>query len=214
MRLVIRPLSPTRQGQFSLQLSVARRIFAPVALIVMKIKDLEFKKFIPADRIEKKVIALAKRIDKDYQGKTPVFLSILNGSFMFASDLMKQVTIPSRISFVKVSSYSGTASTGQIKTLIGHEESLFGLDIVIIEDIVDSGLTLQKIMEDLKGLGAKSVEAIALLRKHEAREKNIDVKYIGFELDNEFVLGYGLDYDGLGRNLPDLYKQETSVSPE
>ncbi len=186
-------------------------IFAPVALIVMKIKDLEFKKFIPADRIEKKVAALAKRIDKDYEGKTPVFLSILNGSFMFASDLMKHVTIPCRISFVKVSSYSGTASTGQIKTLIGHEESLFGLDIVIIEDIVDSGLTLQKIMEDLKGLGAKSVEAVALLRKHEAREKNIDVKYIGFELDHEFVVGYGLDYDGLGRNLPDLYKQASSA---
>ncbi len=193
------------------QLSTVFGIFARVALIVMKIKDLEFKKFIPADRIEKKVAALAKRIDKDYQDKTPVFLSILNGSFMFASDLMKHVTIPCRISFVKVSSYAGTASTGQIKTLIGHEESLFGLDIVIIEDIVDSGLTLQKIMEDLKGLGAKSVEAIALLRKHEAREKNIDVKYIGFELDNEFVLGYGLDYDGLGRNLPDLYKQGSSA---
>jgi hypoxanthine phosphoribosyltransferase len=173
----------------------------------MKIKDLEFKKFIPADRIEKKIIALAKRIDKDYEDRTPVFLSILNGSFMFASDLMKQISIPCRISFVKVSSYAGTASTGQIKTLIGHEESLFGLDIIIIEDIVDSGLTLQKIMEDLKGLGAKSVEAISLLRKQEAREKNIAVKYIGFELDNEFVLGYGLDYDGLGRNFPDLYKQ-------
>ncbi|MGC3989489.1 MAG: phosphoribosyltransferase family protein [Chthoniobacteraceae bacterium] len=126
---------------------------------------------------------------------------------MFASDLMKHVTIPCRISFGKVSSYSGTASTGQVKTLIGHEESLFGLDIIVVEDIVDSGLTLQKIMEDLKGLGAKSVEAMALLRKHEAREKNIDVKYIGFELDDEFVLGYGLDYDGMGRNLPEIYKQ-------
>jgi hypoxanthine phosphoribosyltransferase len=178
----------------------------------MKVKDLEFKKFIPADRIEKKVAALAKRIDTDYQDKTPVFLSVLNGSFMFTSDLMKHVTISCRISFVKVSSYAGTASTGQIKTLIGHDESLFGLDIVIVEDIVDSGLTLQRIMEDLRGLGAKSVEAIALLRKHEAREKNIDVKYIGFELDNEFVLGYGLDYDGLGRNLPDLYKQAPADS--
>jgi hypoxanthine phosphoribosyltransferase len=173
----------------------------------MKIKDLEFKKFIPADRIEKKVAALAKRIDKDYHDRTPVFLSILNGSFMFASDLLKQITVPCRISFVKLSSYAGTASTGQVKTLIGHEESLFGLDIIIIEDIVDSGLTLQKVMEDLKGRGAKSVEAVTLLRKQEAREKNIDVKYIGFELDSEFVLGYGLDYDGLGRNFPDLYKQ-------
>lgn len=173
----------------------------------MKVKDLEFKKLIPADKIEKKVAALAKQIDKDYHDRTPTFLSILNGSFMFASDLMKHLTIPCRISFVKVSSYSGTASTGQVKTLIGHEESLFGLDIIVVEDIVDSGLTLQKIMEDLKGLGAKSVEAMALLRKQEAREKNIQVKYVGFELDDEFVLGYGLDYDGLGRNLPEIYKQ-------
>jgi hypoxanthine phosphoribosyltransferase len=187
------------------------RIFA-LTCTQMKVKDLEFKKFIPADRIEKKVVALARRIDTDYGDKTPTFLSILNGSFMFASDLMKHVTIQCRISFVKVSSYSGTASTGQVKTLIGHEDSLFGLDIIVIEDIVDSGLTLNKIMEDLKGRGAKSVEAITLLRKQEAREKNINVKYIGFELENEFVLGYGLDYDGLGRNLPDLYKQDPAAS--
>lgn len=173
----------------------------------MKVKDLEFKKLIPAERIEKKVAALAHRIDKDYKEKFPVFLPVLNGSFMFASDLLKEVTIPCRVSFVKIASYSGTASTGQLKTLIGHDESLFGLDIVIVEDIIDSGQTLQKIMEELKALGAKSVEAIALLRKKPAREKNIDLKYIGFELENEFVLGYGLDYDGLGRNLKDIYKQ-------
>ena len=173
----------------------------------MKVKDLEFKKFLPSERIEKKVASLAEQINKDYSGKTPVFLPVLNGSFMFASDLLKDVTIPCRVSFVKISSYSGTASTGQLKTLIGHDESLFGLDIIIVEDIVDSGLTLQKIMEDLKGRGAKSVEAIALLRKQGARDKNIEVKYVGFELDSEFVLGYGLDYDGLGRNLRDIFKQ-------
>lgn len=173
----------------------------------MKLKDLEFKKLIPSDRIEKKVASLADQINKDYEHKTPVFLPVLNGSFMFASDLLKDITVLCRVSFVKISSYSGTASTGQLKTLIGHDESLFGLDIIIVEDIVDSGLTLQKIMEDLKGRGAKSVEAIALLRKQSAREKNIEVKYVGFELDNEFVLGYGLDYDGLGRNLRDIYKQ-------
>ena len=173
----------------------------------MKIKDLEFKKFIPADRLEKKVLSLAEQINKDYDGKTPVFLPVLNGSFMFASDLLKEITIFCRVSFVKISSYAGTASTGQLKTLIGHDESLFGLDIIIIEDIVDSGLTLEKLMEDLKGRGAKSVEAIALLRKKVAREKNIAVKYVGFELEDEFVLGYGLDYDGLGRNLKDIYKQ-------
>ena len=173
----------------------------------MKIKDLEFKKMIPAERIEKKVAALAKEINKDYEGKTPIFLPVLNGSFMFASDLLKEITIPCRVSFVKISSYSGTASTGQLKSLIGHDESLFGADIVIVEDIVDSGLTLQKVVEELRSLGAKSVEAISLLRKQPSREKNTEVKYVGFELENEFVLGYGLDYDGLGRNLKDIYKQ-------
>jgi hypoxanthine phosphoribosyltransferase len=171
----------------------------------MKIKDLEFKKFIAADRIEKKVTSLARRVAKDYADKTPVFLPILNGSFMFASDLIKELDIPCRISFVKISSYSGTTSTGQLKTLIGHDESLFGTDIIIVEDIVDTGLTLTKISEELKDLGAKSVECVALLRKSPAREKNIPIKYVGFELETEFVVGYGLDYDGLGRNLRDIH---------
>jgi len=126
---------------------------------------------------------------------------------MFASDLLKEVTIPCHVSFVKISSYAGTASTGQLKTLIGHDDSLFDLHIVVVEDIVDSGLTLQKLMEDLKGRGAKSVEAVSLLRKQIARDKGIEVKYVGFEIEHEFVLGYGLDYDGLGRNLKDIYKQ-------
>jgi hypoxanthine phosphoribosyltransferase len=126
---------------------------------------------------------------------------------MFASDLMKELTIPCRISFVKVSSYAGTQSTGQLKTLIGHEESLFNQDILILEDIVDTGFTLEKILVELRGLGAKSVEAISLLRKQPAREKALGVKYVGFDLDMEFVLGYGLDYDGLGRNYRDIYKQ-------
>lgn len=173
----------------------------------MKVKDLTFKKFIPSEKIEKKVAALGQQINKDYEGKTPIFIPVLNGSFMFAADLMKAVTIPCHISFVKISSYAGTASTGQLKTLIGHEESLFDLHIIVVEDIVDSGLTLHKLMEDLRSRGAKSVEAIALLRKRVAREKGIEVKYVGFEIDDEFVLGYGLDYDGLGRNLKDIYKQ-------
>jgi hypoxanthine phosphoribosyltransferase len=172
----------------------------------MKIKNLEFKKFISASRIEEKIIELAAVINQDYKNQSPVFLPILNGSFMFASDLIKEIKIPCRVSFVKTSSYSGTSSSGQLKTLIGHDESLFNQDIIIIEDIVDSGLTLEKIMEELRGLGAKSVEAISLLRKKEAREKNADVKYVGFELDAEFVVGYGLDYDGFGRNYKDIYK--------
>lgn len=176
----------------------------------MKIKDLEFKKLIAADKINKKIKELAQRINEEYKDKTPLFLPILNGSFMFTSDLLKEVSVSCRISFVKVASYSGTNSTGQVNTLIGLEESLFNQDVIIIEDIVDTGLTLQKIIEELKGRGAKSVEAISLLRKTQAREKNIPVKYVGFELEDEFVLGYGLDYDGLGRNYKDIYKQIVS----
>lgn len=176
----------------------------------MKIKELEFRKFIAEKKVLEKVAELGRQINHDYDGKTPVLLPILNGSFMFASDLAKHITIPSRISFVKISSYQGVQSTGQLKTLIGHEESLFNQDILIVEDIVDTGLTLQKIIEELRALGTRSVEAIALLRKKPAREKQVDVKYVGFDIEDEFVLGYGLDYDGLGRNLRDIYKADLS----
>jgi hypoxanthine phosphoribosyltransferase len=174
----------------------------------MKIRDLEFHEFISEDRASDKVQALAKSISNDYAGKIPVFLPVLNGSFMFASDLIKEVSIPCRISFVKVSSYEGTNSTGQLKTLIGLDESLFNQDIIIVEDIVDTGFTLQKIVEELTALGIKSVEVVTLLRKKPARDKEVKVKYVGFEIDNEFVLGYGLDYDGLGRNYKQIYKAE------
>lgn len=172
----------------------------------MKVKDLEFKEFISAANVSKQVKALADKINKDYQGKAPLFLPILNGSFIFASDLIKEVNVPCRVSFVKVSSYNGVQSSGQLKTLLGLEESLFNQDILIVEDIVDTGLTLQKILEELRGLGTKSVEVVSLLRKKPAREKKMDVKYVGFEIENEFVLGYGLDYDGLGRNSKGIFK--------
>ena len=133
---------------------------------------------------------------------------------MFSADLLKQVSIPCRVSFVKISSYVGTVSSGQIKTLIGLEESLFNQDIIIVEDIIDSGLTLQKIVEELKSLGTKSVEVISLIRKKTARDKGIFVKYLGFDIDTEFVVGYGLDYDGLGRNLKDIYRTDSEISTD
>ena len=172
----------------------------------MKVKDLEFREFITATSIERKVKELAGKLNEDYKDKTPLLLPILNGSFIFAAELAKQIDVPCRISFVKVSSYTGVQSTGQLKTLIGLEESLFNQHIVIVEDIVDTGLTLQKIVEELRALGTKSVEVVALLRKKPAREKQIDVKYVGFEIEEEFVLGYGLDYDGLGRNTKQIFK--------
>ena len=181
----------------------------------MRIKDLEFKKFISKAKVQAQVKALAEQISEDYKEKCPVFLPILNGSFMFASDLIKNVEVPCKISFVKVSSYAGVASTGQLKSLIGLEESLFHQDVIIVEDIVDTGLTLQRIVQELTSLGTRSVEVVSLLRKQPAREKKISVKYVGFEIDNEFVVGYGLDYDGLGRNLTDIFQvDQKSESPQ
>lgn len=172
----------------------------------MRIKGIDFIEFISEEEIQKKVKSLATEINTAYEGKTPVFLPVLNGSFMFAADLLKSISIPSRVSFVKVSSYEGKSSTGQLKTIIGLDESLFQQDVLVVEDIVDTGLTLTRIVDELKGLGTRSVEVISLLRKTAAREKGIKVRFTGFEIGKEFVLGYGLDYDGLGRNYPHLYQ--------
>ena len=175
-------------------------------MISIKVHDKTFRPFLTVQQIDEQIKRLGLELSRDYAGKRPLFIAILNGSFMFAADLIKQIVLPCRISFVKVSSYSGTASSGQLKTLIGLEESLFNQDIIIVEDIIDSGLTLQRIVEELKSLGTKSVEVVALLRKQTAREKPVEVKYVGFEIENEFVLGYGLDYDGFGRNKQDIYQ--------
>lgn len=172
----------------------------------MKIKGIEFIEFISEAEIQRKVENLALEINRTYAGQTPVFLPVLNGSFMFAGDLLKNITIPCHISFVKISSYDGLTSSGQLKTLIGLDESLFNKDVLVVEDIVDSGLTLEKIVNELKTLGVRSVEVIALLRKRPAREKGINVKFTGFDIGDEFVLGYGLDYDGLGRNHRHLFR--------
>ena len=175
----------------------------------MKVKNLEFVEFIGEAAVKERVRELARQISESYADKIPVFLPVLNGSFIFAADLLKEITIPCRVSFVKVSSYSGTASSGQLKSLIGLDESLFNQNLLIIEDIVDTGFTLQKIVHELRTLGTKSVDVVALLRKKPAREKGLPVKYVGFDIDEEFVLGYGLDYDGLGRNYKDIYKATT-----
>lgn len=172
----------------------------------MQIQDLVFEPFLGSEAVQDRIATLAEAINRDYAERTPVFLPVLNGSFMFAADLIRQVTGPCRVSFVKISSYQGTESSGELKTLIGHEESLFNQDLLIVEDIVDSGLTLRKMIDELRSLGTRSVEAVTLLRKKPARDKAIDVKYVGFEIETEFVLGFGLDYNGLGRNLNEIYK--------
>lgn len=175
----------------------------------MKIKNLEFKKFIPAAKIEEKIKSLGETLNQDYKDKTPLLLPILNGSFIFASDLARELKFNCRISFVKHSSYQGTQSTGQLNTLIGLNESLFGQDLIIIEDIMDTGLTLSKVVNELSSLGTRSVEIITLIRKAPARDHAVQPKYVGFDIEDEFVVGYGLDYDGFGRNLKDIYKVST-----
>ena len=179
----------------------------------MKIKDIEFRKFISREKIAEKVALLARQIDEDYKGKSPLFLPILNGSFIFAADLTRQAQVPCRVTFVKHSSMQGASSAGQLKTLIGLQESLFNQDLVLVEDIMDTGLTLTRVLEELQSLGTKSVEIVTLLRKAKAREHAVQPRYIGFEIGEEFVLGYGLDYDGWGRNLQDVYKYTGQGKP-
>ena len=171
----------------------------------MKLNNLTFKKCITATGIKGKVRKLALRINKDYHTKAPLFLPVLNGSFLFAADLIKQVKLTCQVSFVKHASYEGT-SGGQLKTLIGLNESVFGKDIIVVEDIMDSGDTLTKVVEELKNLGAKSVEVVVLLRKAKVKKHVLQPKYVGFEIPDKFVVGYGLDLNGLGRNLVDVYQ--------
>jgi hypoxanthine phosphoribosyltransferase len=173
----------------------------------MKVKDLTFSPFIPEEHIRERVRAIGQQINTDYANRTPIFLPVLNGSFIFAADLLREITLDCRISFVKHASYQGTASTGQLKTLIGLHESIFNQDIIVVEDIMDTGLTLSKVVEELRSLGTRSVEIVTLIRKAPAREHAVKPMYIGFDIDHEFVLGYGLDYEGFGRNIKDIYKQ-------
>jgi len=172
----------------------------------MIIRDKEFVKFIESDKIIERVSEIAKQINQDYKDKAPLFIAILNGSFMFASDLMKEVDIPSEISFVRVASYDDMQSSGDIKKLIGLNDNIFNREVIVIEDIVDSGLTMGKMMEEFISLGAKNVSVASLLTKPENIKVDIPIKYLGFEIPNKFVVGYGLDYNGHGRNFKDIYQ--------
>lgn len=172
------------------------------------IHDKKFVKIISSAKIQKSISKTAKKINKDFQNKKPIFISVLNGSFLFAADLLKQIKCKCEISFIKVSSYSGTQSTGNVNTLIGLNENLEGRTVIILEDIVDSGNTLEKVMEELKYHQPKSIKVATLFFKSEAYTKKIKLDYIGIKVPNKFLLGYGLDFDGLGRNLQDVYRME------
>lgn len=172
---------------------------------IVKIKDKTFETSISAEEIAKRVKELAQQLSKDFEGKNPLFLAVLNGSFIFAADLMREITIPCEISFVKLASYQGTTSTGKIKEVIGINEDLSGRTIVIVEDIVESGLTMKRMIETLGTRNPASVHICTLFVKREKLQVDLDIEYAAFSIPNAFIVGYGLDYDQQGRHLKEVY---------
>ena len=169
------------------------------------ILDKKFRESIPAETINGRIDEMADQMNRDLAGKDVLFLGILNGAFMFASEIFKRINLNARISFVKIASYRGTRSSGTVNQLIGLTEDLKGKDVVILEDIVDSGQTLENIVNEIILKGADSIRIATLLLKPEAYSKNILIDYTGFRIPNDFVVGFGLDYDGYGRNLTSIY---------
>mgnify|MGYP003330015343 CR=1 FL=1 len=172
----------------------------------VRVHDKTFTTFLSASHIEKEVKRIAVQINKDYEGMCPIFIAILNGSFMFASDLFKELSIEAEVCFIKLASYQGIKSTGQVVTSIGLDASLKDRHVIIIEDIVDTGKTLHDFMPQILGHSPASLKLATLLHKPEALKYPVQLDYVGFSIPNKFVLGYGLDYDGLGRNLPEIYQ--------
>lgn len=172
----------------------------------IKVHDKEFSKYIDAQKIDAAVTDVANQINREMADKNPLFLVVLNGAFMFASDLLKKITFPMEVSFVKLSSYVGTQTTSVVRELIGLDEVLHDRTVIIVEDIIDTGITMGVTMEKLKKLEAKEVKIATLLYKPDAFKMNYEIDYIGINIPNEFIVGYGLDYNGHGRNIPGIYK--------
>jgi hypoxanthine phosphoribosyltransferase len=173
--------------------------------IQIKLKDKTFVPYLDAQKIQEEVKKIATQINTDYHDKNPVFLCILSGSFMFCSDLVKNFCGDCEITFVRMSSYEGTQSTGNITTLMGIVEDIKDRHVIIIEDIVDTGNTLSKFIPEALSLKPASLKVCSLLVKPEALQDKVKVDYVGFSIPNDFIVGYGLDYDGLGRNMQDIY---------
>jgi hypoxanthine phosphoribosyltransferase len=173
----------------------------------IRIHDRKFHILLGSKEIQTRIKKISEQLNTDLCGKDVVFLVILNGSFLFASDLIRQIRFHCRISFVKLASYEGTNSTGSVRQLIGLNEVLENKTVVIVEDIVDSGNTLSTVVDNLLGMHPADLKVVTLLLKPDAYEYNYRIDYVGFKIPNHFVVGYGLDYDGLGRNLNDIYSQ-------
>ncbi len=173
---------------------------------VSKVHDKQFTPYLTEADITRQIKSIAEKINKDYEGKRPLFIAILNGSFMFASDLFKYLTIEAEISFIKLASYKGTKSTGNVITSIGLDEPLKGRHIIILEDIVDTGKTLFEFLPQLRDQQPASLKIAALLHKPDALKYQLEIDYLGFNVPNKFLIGFGLDYDGLARNLGEIYQ--------
>ncbi len=173
---------------------------------LIKVHDKSFETYLAEESILQRVKEMAADINKDYTGKRPLFIAILNGSFMFASDLFKQLTIEAELCFIKLASYKGMKSSGAVVTSIGLEDDLFDKEVIIVEDIVDTGKTLHNFLPKLMHQQPKSLKIVTLLHKPDATEYPLQLDYVGFKIPNKFVVGYGLDYDGLGRNLKEIYQ--------
>lgn len=170
------------------------------------VKDKKFKVSMPASKIQARIAEIGTQISHDYEGRTPLFISVLTGAFIFAADLVRSVATPSEIAFIRVSSYDGMGSTGEVKEVLGLKEDIHNRDIIIVEDIIDSGLTMKELVAMLEKKGPRSISICTLLVKPgNLKVPNLPIKYTCFEIPNDFILGYGLDYDGLGRELPDIY---------
>lgn len=176
----------------------------------IKLHDKNFSIYLPEETIQQKVKSLAEALNRDYVGKKPLFIAILNGSFMFAADIFKHLTIDAEICFIKLASYRGLKSTGQVITAIGLDHDLYDRDVVILEDIVDTGKTLHEFLPQLHHQQPRSFAIVTLLHKAEATQYPLTLAQVGFVIPDKFVVGYGLDYDGLGRNLKEIYQ----LSPE
>lgn len=172
----------------------------------IKVSDKIFKPYLSQDKILTEVERIAVQMNKDLEGKNPLLICVLNGAFIFAADLYRRLTIPSQITFMRMKSYVGTETTGAVKTISNLLESVVDRTVVIVEDIVDSGYTMQRMIQQLKELGAKDVRVAVLLNKPKARKvEGLNIDYCCLEIPNDFIVGYGLDYNEEGRNLPDIY---------
>ena len=172
---------------------------------IIQVKDKRFAVSIPSERIQAEVKRVAEQINKEYEGQSPIFLAVLNGSFVFAADLLREITLPCEVSFVRLASYQGVSTTGTIREIMGLNLDITGRPIIIVEDIVDTGLTMAHMLDTLKTHNPSSIDICTLLLKPGKLQVDLDIRYCCLQIPNDFIVGYGLDYDGFGRNTRDIY---------